>query len=158
MPEHKPTRCLLYEVEAYGVSTTGDPYADVVLIHPQGGTCKAQAFSSCFGDLNQLHAFVGAEVSLQLSSTGLQLRPIAEQAMPGLEQSAFPGLDHGWASEGSAMEGESPFFPPEPVAAESALSQGCSTTRTVQEVATTVAHLARDLSLPTIIWVHLPGR
>ena len=56
------------------------------------------------------------------------------------------------------MDSESPFFPPEPIAEESALSQGCSTTRTVQEVATTVANLARDLNLPTVIWLHLPGR
>jgi hypothetical protein len=133
-------------------------YADLLLIHPQGGICEAKAFSSCFGDLNELHAYEGAEVSVQLTPTGLQLRPIAEQPTPGLEPSAVPGHHHGRASEGSVMDSDSPFFPPEPFAEEFPLSQGCSTARTVQEVATTVACLARDLRLPTIIWVHLPGR
>lgn len=158
MPAPQPNRYLLNRVEAYGVSATGDPYADVLLIHPQGGTYKAKAFSRCFGDLNGLHAYEGAEVSVQLSPTGLQLGPIAEQATPGLEPCAASGHHHGWESEGSVMDSESPFFPPEPIAEESALSQGCSTTRTVQEVATTVANLARDLNLPTVIWLHLPGR
>lgn len=158
MPEPQPTRCYLYKVEAFGVSATGDPYADVTLIHPQGKTLSAQAFSSCFGDLNQLHAFEGGEVNLQVTPTGLQLRPIAEQATPGLEPFVVPGHHHDGESEGSGMDSDSPFFPPDPVAEGSALKQGCSTTRTVQELATTVAYLARDLSLPTIIWVHLPGR
>ena len=87
MPAPQPNRYLLHKVEAYGVSATGDPYDDLLLIHPQGVTCKAKAFSSCFGDLNELHAYEGAEVSVQVTPTGLQLRPIAEQVIPDPDDS-----------------------------------------------------------------------
>ena len=158
MPEPQPTRFLLHKVHACGVSAGGDSYADVLLIHPQGGTYKARVFVSMFFDLNELHAYEGKEVSVQLTPIGLQITPIAEQATPAPEPSATPGWHHDWASKVSVADSDSPFSPPEPVAEESTLIQGCSTTRTLQEVATTVACLARDLSLPTIIWVHIPGR
>ena len=158
MPEHQPTRCYLYKVEAYGVSATGDPYADVLLIRPEGGTCKAQAFASCFGDLNQLPAFEGAEVNLQLTSTGLQISPIAEQTAPGLEDSVDPAPDQGLTADRSILNSDSAFFPPEADPAERSSIPGSFTTPTVQEVAATVARLARDFELPTVMWVHLPVR
>lgn len=158
MPDLQPTRCLLHKVESHSVSATGDPYADVMLIHPQGGTCKAQAFASCFGDLNQLPAFEGTEVSLQLTATGLQLRPMAEQAVPGLEDSVAPGPDQGLVADRSTLNSDPAFFPPEAVPVEPPFSPGSSTTPTVHEVAATVARLARDFELPTVMWVHLPNQ
>lgn len=158
MPVPQPTRYLLYRVAAYGVSATGDPYADLVLIRPQGGTCKAKAFASCFGDLNQLPAFEGAEVSLQLTSTGLQLRPMAEQAMPGLEGSVDPAPDQGLTADRSILNSDCAFFPPEADPSDPPPTPGSSTIPTVQEVAATVARLARDFELPTVMWVHLPIR
>lgn len=158
MPEPQPTRCYLYKVEAFGVSATGDPYADVLLIHPQGGTCKAKAFGSCFGDLDQLPAFVGSEVSLQVTPSGLQLSPLAEQALPGLEGSVDPAPDQGLTADRSIWNSDCAFFPPESDPSEPPPTPGSSTIPTVQEVAATVARLARDFELPTVMWVHLPIR
>ena len=158
MPEPQPTRCYLYKVEAFGVSATGDPYADVLLIHPQGGTCKAKAFSSCFGDLDQLPPFVGSEVNLQVTPTGLQLRPIAEQVIPDPDGSADTGRDQGLPEDRSALSPDSVFFPPEAPPVESPFPSGTCKTTTVHEVAATVARLASDFELPTVMWVHLPIR
>jgi len=149
---------LLHKVEAFGVSATGDPYADVTLIHPQGKTLSAQAFSSCFGDLNQLHAFEGAEVNLQVTPTGLQLRPIAEQVIPDPDASADTGRDQGLPEDRSVLSPDSVFFPPETDPVAMPFPSGTCTTPTVQEVAATVARLARDFELPTVMWVHLPIR
>jgi hypothetical protein len=158
MPVPQPTRYLLYRVAAYGVSATGDPYADLVLIHPQGGTCKAKAFSSCFGDLNELHAYEGAEVNVQLTPTGLQLRPIAEQTAPGLEDSGDPAPEQGMTADRSILDSDCAFFFPEADPSEPPPTPSSSTIATVQEVAATVARLARDFELPTVMWVHLPVR
>jgi hypothetical protein len=158
MSEPQPTRCLLHKVEAFGVSATGDPYADVTLIHPQGKTLSAQAFSSCFGDLNQLHAFEGAEVNLQVTPTGLQLRPIAEQVIPDPDDTVDSGRDQGLLNARSALNSDSVFFPSETDLVEEPSPLGTCTTPTVQEVAATVARLAREFELPTVMWVHLPIR
>ena len=158
MPEPKPTRCLLHKVEAFGVSATGDPYADVTLIHPQGKTLSAQTYSSCFGDLNQLSAFEGGEVNLQVTPTGLQLRPIAEQVIPDPDGSADTGRDQGLPEDRSALSPDSVFFPPEASPVESPFPSGTCKTTTVHEVAATVARLASDFELPTVVWVHLPIR
>ncbi len=158
MPEPQPTRCLLHKVEAFGVSATGDPYADVTLIHPQGKTLSAQAYSSCFGDLSQLSAFEGGEVNLQVTPTGLQLRPIAEQVIPDPDGSADTGRDQGLPEDRSALSPDSVFFPPEAPPVESPFPSGTCKTTTVHEVAATVARLASDFELPTVVWVHLPIR
>jgi hypothetical protein len=158
MPESQPTRCLLHKVEVFGVSATGDPYADVTLIHPQGKKLSAQAFSSCFGDLNQLYAFEGGEVNLQVTPTGLQLRPIAEQVSPDPDDSVDTGRDQGLPEDRSALSPDSVFFPPEAPPVESSFPSGTCKTTTVHEVAATVARLARDFELPTVMWVHLPIR
>lgn len=158
MPEPQPTRCYLYKIEAYGVSATGDPYANVLLIHPRGGTCKAKAFGSCFGDLDQLPAFVGSEVSLQVTSSGLQLRPLVEQAIPGHEGSVDSAPEQGLTPDRSISDSDCAFFSPEANPSELLLTPGSSTIPSVQEVAATVARLARDFELPTVMWVHLPIR
>ena len=157
MPEPQPTRCLLHKVEAFGVSATGDPYADVTLIHPQGKTLSAQAFSSCFGDLNQLHAFEGGEVNVQVTPTGLQLRPIAEQVIPDPDASVDSGRDQGLLEDRSVLDPDSVFFPSETDLIGAPSLMGTCTTPTIQEVAATVARLARDFGLPTVVWVHLPN-
>lgn len=157
MPDLQPTRCLLHKVESHSVSATGDPYADVMLIHPQGGTCKAKAFSRCFGDLNELHAYEGAEVSVQVTPTGLQLRPIAEQVIPDPDDSVDSGRDQGLLEDRSVLNPDSVFFPSETDLVGAPSPMGTCTTPTVQEVATTVARLAREFELPTVMWVHLPN-
>jgi hypothetical protein len=157
MPEPQPTRCLLHKVEAFGVSATGDPYADVTLIHPQGKTLSAQAFSSCFGDLNQLHAFEGGEVNVQATPTGLQLRPIAEQVIPDPDDSVDSGRDQGLLEDRSVLDPDSVFFSSETDLFGPPSSMGTCTKPTIQEVAATVARLARELELPTVMWVHLPN-
>ncbi len=157
MPVPQLTRYLLYRVAAYGVSATGDPYADLVLIHPQGGTCKAKAFSSCFGDLNELHAYEGAEVNVQLTPTGLQLRPIAEQVIPDPDAPVDSGRDQGLLEDRSLLDPDSVFFPSETDLVGAPSLMGTCTTPTIQEVAATVARLARDFGLPTVVWVHLPN-
>lgn len=157
MPDLQPTRCLLHKVESHSISATGDPYADVLLIHPQGGTCKAQAFASCFGDLNQLPAFEGAEVSVQVTPTGLQLRPMAEQVIPDPDDSVDSGRDQGLLEDRSILNPDSVFFPSETDLVGAPSPMGTCTTPTVQEVAATVARLAREFELPTVMWVHLPN-
>ena len=157
MPRPQPTRCYLYKIEAFGVSATGDPYADVTLIHPQGKILSAQAFSSCFGDLNQLHVFEGREVNVQVTPTGLQLRPIAEQVIPDPDDSVDSGRDQGLLEDRSVLDPDSVFFPPETDLVGAPSPMGTCTTPTVQEVAATVARLARDFGLPTVVWVHLPN-
>ena len=157
MPRPQPTRCYLYKIEAFGVSATGDPYADVTLIHPQGKILSAQAFSSCFGDLNQLHVFEGREVNVQVTPTGLQLRPIAEQVIPDPDDSVDSGRDQGLLEDRSVLDPDSVFFPPETDLVGAPSPMGICTTPTVQEVAATVARLARDFGLPTVVWVHLPN-
>lgn len=156
MPEPQLTRCYLYEIEAFGVSATGDPYADVTLIHPQTGPCQGQAFASCFGDLSQLTAFKGGEVNLQVTPTGLQLRPIAEQVISDLDGSIDMGRDHGQPEDRSDSSADSIFFPPETPFLESCSPSGTGKAPTVHEVAATVARLARDFELPTAMWIHLP--
>lgn len=157
MPDPQPTRCLLHKVEAFGVSATGDPYADVTLIHPQGKTLSAQAFSSCFGDLNQLHAFEGAEVNLQVTPTGLQLRPLAEQVISDPDDSVDSGRGQGVLDDRLILNPDSVFFPSEADPVEMPSPSGTGTPPTVQEVAATVARLAREFELPTVMWVHLPN-
>jgi hypothetical protein len=157
MPEPQPTRCYLYKVVAFGVSATGDPYADVMLIHPQGKTLSAQAYSSCFGDLDQLHAFEGGEVNVQATPTGLQLRPIAEQVIPDPDASVDSGDDQGLLEDRSVFDPDAVFFPSETGLVGAPSLMGTCTTPTVQEVAATVARLARDFGLPTVVWVHLPN-
>jgi hypothetical protein len=157
MPEPQPTRCYLYKIEAFGVSATGDPYADVTLIHPQGKTLSAQVFSSCFGDLNQLHALRGGEVNVQVTPTGLQLRPIAEQVISDPDDSVDSGRDQGLLEDRSVLNTDSVFFPSEADLAGAPSPVGTCTTPTVQEVAATVARLARDFGLPTVVWLHLPN-
>lgn len=157
MPDLQLTRCLLHKVESHSVSATGDPYADVMLIHPQGGTCKAQVFASCFGDLNQLPAIEGAEVSVQVTPTGLQLRPIAEQVIPDPDDSVDSGRDQGLLEDQSILNPDSVFFPSETDLVGAPSPMGTCTTPTVQEVAATVARLAREFELPTVMWVYLPN-
>jgi len=157
MPDPQPTRCLLHKVEAFGVSATGDPYADVTLIHPQGKTLSAQAFSSCFGDLNQLHAFEGAEVNLQVTPTGLQLRSLAEQVISDPDDSVDSGRGQGVLDDRLILNPDSVFFPSEADPVEMPSPSGTGTPPTVQEVAATVARLAREFELPTVMWVHLPN-
>jgi hypothetical protein len=157
MPQPQPTRCLLHKVKAFGVSATGDPYADVTLIHPQGKTLSAQAFSSCFGDLNQLDAFEGGEVNLQVTPTGLQLRPIAEQVIPDPDDSVDSERDQGLQDDRSVLNPDSVFFPSETDLVGAPSPMSTCTTPTIQEVAATVARLAREFELPTVMWVHLPN-
>jgi hypothetical protein len=157
MPDPQPARAYLHKVEAYGVSAGGEPYADVALILPQGGCIRAQAYSSCFGDLNLLSDLVGTEVNLQRSPTGLQLKPIAEQARSDLEVCFDQGRDQALAADGLGRDFDSAFFPSEADPADTTVSPDCCTIPIMQELAATVARLARDLSLPTVMWVHLPG-
>ena len=128
----QPIRCLLHRIEAFAI---GDPFAEVVLIQPQGGLLAARAYRDVFGELDQLQAFLGREVNLQPGPSGLQLRPIAHQTIAPAPASG----EHCDAM----VSGGSMALP-------------CRTTQAVQEVAVTVAHLARDLNLPTMVWFHLP--
>ena len=118
---------LLHQVIHRGVTAQGEPFAVALILDPIGQTLTANAYASRYGDLSGLDAREGQEVGLQRTPTGLQLMPPATSDPDGAPPScAATGL------------------------------QPLSQCPGLQEVATTVAAVARDLKLPTAVWIHLP--
>lgn len=206
MSKTLPTRCYMTRIEAFGVSVSGDPFADVQLIHPQGPTLYARAFESSFGDLNQLHDFEGREVNLQVTPTGLELLPLSDQVIPEPGDSIDSGDGQDQLEDQMTLNLDSIFFPPEeepvempypsetatmPIVQEVAAmveqvspaeqirrdacwpplrtsetqrapqrsqleSGSCRRAESIQQVAGTVARLAKEHSLATCMWIHLP--
>lgn len=111
MSNSLPTRCYMTRIEAFGVSVSGDPFADVQLIHPQGPTLYARAFESSFGDLNQLKAFERAVVNLQVTPTGLQLLPLADQVIPEPGDSIDSGDGQDQLEDPDDLESRLHLFP-----------------------------------------------
>ena len=153
MAEHSPTRCLLHQVLYQSTSPYGDPYAVTLMIDAAGNTHTALACSKHFGDLEKLRELEGREVNVLSIRGVLQLKPWAEQSL--LEENedgtsgqpdssfSFDGLPDPRISAGMSTASTS-----------SAAEGSCGAA--IQELATTVAHLARDLQLPTAMWIHLP--
>lgn len=206
MSKTLPTRCYMTRIEAFGVSVSGDPFADVQLIHPQGPTLYARAFESSFGDLNQLKAFERAVVNLQVTPTGLELLPLSDQVIPEPDDSIDSGDGQDQLEDQMTLDPDSIFFPPEeepvempypsetatmPIVQEVAAmveqvspaeqirrdacwpplrtsetqrvpqrsqleSGSCRRAESIQQVAGTVARLAKEHSLATCMWIHLP--
>ena len=117
---------------------------------------RALACSRRFGDLSCLSEFEGLRVNLVATPNGRQLKPIACQIPPQqqLEEDGQQEVlyDHGDAPVDAASQihdlGTS-FDAVDPTAETIPLNR-------LQEVAATVAKLARDLRLPTCMWIHLP--
>lgn len=156
MTEQLPTRCLLHQILYRNVSPYGVPYAVTVVIDPAGKTHTALACSKRFGDLDQLSGLEGHEVNLLVTSNGLQLMPLAEQPVSGQPQTADGPADHHREGHSLGMDFHSPFFPPDGISAEPSAAQESSTTCKLKDLAMTVAKLARDLKLPTAMWIHFP--
>jgi hypothetical protein len=153
MVEHLPTRCLLHQVLYQRTSPYGDPYAVALMIDPAGNTHTALACSKLFGDLDKLSELEGREVNLLQTRTGLKLRPWAEQAIEasdGCEETCC-------SSPPRELDGLSdPLFAEEDPPASSTASSTGSAASALTDLATTVAKLARDLKLPTAMWIHFP--
>ena len=154
MAEPLPTRCLLHQVLYQRTSPYGDPYAVALMIDRAGNMHTALACSKLFGDLDKLKELEGREVNLLQTRTGLKLRPWAEQFIE-----AEDACDEACCSSPSM---QCDGLPPDPLqAAEgppaSSNSSGTgSATSALIDLATTVANLARDLKVPTAMWVHFP--
>ena len=153
MTEPLPTRCLLHQVLYQRTSPYGDPYAVALMIDSAGNTHKALACSKLFGDLDKLSELEGREVNLLQTRTGLKLRPWAEQAIEasdGCEETCC-------SSPPRELDGLSdPLFAEEDPPASSTASSTGSAASALTDLATTVAKLARDLKLPTAMWIHFP--
>jgi hypothetical protein len=153
MAETLPTRCLLHQVLYQRTSPYGDPYAVALMIDPAGNTHTALACSKLFGDLDKLSELEGQEVNLLHTRSGLKLRPWAEQsieASDGCEETCC-------SSPPRELDGLSdPLFAEEDPPASSTASSTGSAASALTDLATTVAKLARDLKLPTAMWIHFP--
>jgi hypothetical protein len=156
MTESLPSTGVLHQINWYGTSSYGVPFAVVSIIDAANNIHRALASSRRFGDLSRLSEFVGWRVNLVATPNGLQLKPIADQISP--EQQL---------EEDGHLEGMDEHVGP-PVDAASHIHVGAASYEAVdpaaeaisvdklQEVAATVAKLARDLRLPTCMWIHLP--
>jgi hypothetical protein len=153
MAEHLPTRCLLHQVLYQRTSPYGDPYAVALMIDSAGNTHKALACSKLFGDLDKLSELEGREVNLLHTRSGLKLRPWAEQSIEtsdGCEETCC-------SSPPRELDGLSdPLFAEEDPPASSTASSTGSAASALTDLANTVAKLARDLKLPTAMWIHFP--
>jgi hypothetical protein len=153
MAETLPTRCLLHQVLYQRTSPYGDPYAVALMIDPAGNTHTALACSKLFGDLDKLSELEGQEVNLLHTRSGLKLKPWAEQsieASDGCEETCC-------SSPPRELDGLSdPLFAEEDPPASSTASSTGSAASALTDLATTVAKLARDLKLPTAMWIHFP--
>ena len=153
MTEPFPTRCLLHQVLYQRTSPYGDPYAVALMIDPAGNTHTALACSKLFGDLDKLSELEGQEVNLLHTRSGLKLKPWAEQsieASDGCEETCC-------SSPPRELDGLSdPLFAEEDPPASSTASSTGSAASALTDLATTVAKLARDLKLPTAMWIHFP--
>jgi hypothetical protein len=153
MTEPLPTRCLLHQVLYHGISPYGDPFAVLQMIDAAGINRRALACSKIFGDLDRLTELEGHEVNLLQTPNGLKLRPWAEQSIE-----ASDSCDETCCSSPSVEPGELPdplFAEEDPPASSTAASTG-SAASAFTDLATTVAKLARDLKLPTAMWIHFP--
>jgi hypothetical protein len=153
MAEPLPTRCLLHQVLYHGISPYGDPFAVLQMIDAAGINRRALACSKIFGDLDRLTELEGHEVNLLQTPNGLKLRPWAEQSIE-----ASDSCDETCCSSPSMEAGELPdplFAEEDPPASSTAASTG-SAASAFTDLATTVAKLARDLKLPTAMWIHFP--
>ena len=153
MTDPLPTRCLLHQVLYRGISPYGDPYAVLHMIDAAGITRRALACSKLFGDLDKLSELEGQEVNLLHTRSGLKLRPWAEQSIE-----ASNGCDETCCSSPPReLDGLSdPLLEADDPPASSPAPSTGSAPAALTELATTVANLARDLKLPTAMWIHLP--
>ena len=153
MAKPLPTRCLLHQVLYQRTSPYGVPYAVTLMIDPAGNTHTALACSKLFGDLDKLSELEGHEVNLLQTRSGLKLRPWAEQTIETSDS-----CDETCCSS-SSMEFDGlpdPLFAEEDPPASSTASSTGSAASALTDLATTVAKLARDLKLPTAMWIHFP--
>jgi hypothetical protein len=117
----------LHQVIHRGVTSQGEPFAVALILDPIGQTLTAHAYASRYGDLSGLDSREGQEVCLERTATGLQLLPP-----------------------------EAPNANVESASSATAAVQPLAHSLGLQEVATTIAAVARDLKLPTAMWIHLP--
>ena len=156
MTKSLPSTGVLHQINWYGTSPYGVPFAVVSIIDAANNLHRALACSRRFGDLSCLSEFEGLRVNLVATPNGLQLKSIACQ-IPPLQQLEEDGqqevlYEYGDAPVDAASQihvfGTS-FGAVDPTVETIPLNR-------LQEVAATVAKLARDLRLPTCMWIHLP--
>ena len=156
MIEFQPSTGILHQIKWHGKSPSGVPFAVVSIIDEANNLHRALACSLRFGDLQHLSEFEGLRVNLVATPNGLQLKPIADQIPPeqqlqedahleAMDKQGVTPLD---AANSIHVMGAS-FDAADPAAETIRLNR-------LQEVAATVAKLARDLRLPTCMWIHLP--
>jgi len=159
MTKSLPTTGVLHHIKWQGTSPYGIPFAVVTIIDAANDIHPALACSRRFGDLSRLSEFEGFRVNLVATRNGLQLKPIADQIPPEQQLGedgildvigAMQEYDVAWVDEDSQihMVGTS-------ANAANPATESLPFSK-LQEVATTVAKLARDLKLPTAMWIHFP--
>jgi hypothetical protein len=156
MTKSLPSTGVLHQINWYGTSPYGVPFAVVSIIDAANNLHRALACSRRFGDLSSLTEFEGLRVNLVATPNGLQLKPIACQIPPQqqLEEDGQQEVlyEHVAAPVDAASQIHvfaTSFDAVDPTAETIPLNR-------LQEVAATVAKLARDLRLPTCMWIHLP--
>ncbi len=157
MTKSLPTAGILHQINWHGTSPYGVPFAVVSIIDAANNLHRALVCSRRFGDLSRLSEFEGLRVNLVATPHGLQLKSIAEQIPPEQqleEDGHLEAMDeHGGDAPvdaanqihvlGTSLDAVDPTAETIPL-------------NKLQEVAATVAKLARDLRLPTCMWIHLP--
>jgi hypothetical protein len=151
-----PSTGVLHQINWHGTSPYGVPFAVVSIIDAANNLHRALACSRRFGDLSRLSEFEGLRVNLVATPNGLQLKSIADQIPP--EQQ----LEEDGRLEAMHEHGDAPVDAANQIhVLGTSLDAVDPTAETIplnklQEVAATVAKLARDLRLPTCMWIHLP--
>jgi hypothetical protein len=147
---------ILHQIKWHGTSPYGIPFAVVSIIDSANNLHQALACSRRFGNLSRLPEFEGLCVNLLATPNGLQLKPIADQIPPELQLKqdgyleAMPEYDEapvGALSQFGVLW--SLFEEVDPSAETIPLNK-------LREAVATVANLARDLKLPTAMWIHFP--
>lgn len=140
-----PFRGVLHKIEQIVPSPDGMEQVELIILDEDNELHPAVACSQRFGDLSLLHPFEGLEVQLLWNNGRLELLPLVEQESPAEQirrDACWPPLRTGKAQKApqrSPMECGS-----------------CRRTESLQQVAETVARLAKEHSLATCMWIHLP--
>lgn len=154
MTKFLPSTGVLHQIQWYGTSPYGVPFAVVSIIDADNNLHRALACSRRFGDLSRLPAFEGLRVNLVATSNGLQLKPIADQIPPEQQLREDGHLEALHASGDTPVAAVSHIHVLGTTCDAVDLAAATIPMNRLQEVASTVANLARDFKRPTTMWIH----
>ena len=152
------TRSRLERVLYTRSSPHGTPYAVGLATATDGQEHTVLACSKRFGDLDLLRLLEGQDIALQMTESGPQVKPIAEQP-PSVQEHLIAALEKGGNQESSPVRIPHLNKPAPNAKEEKVAMHGQHGTQLPQltELATTVAQLAHELGLATAMWIHLPS-